>query len=76
MQVTKEEFLGWRSNPVTEEIWQVLRERREKVGEQLCRGACLDNSCEYAKAVGHCEEIKDLLDLTYEDMLPEGKVDV
>jgi len=25
---------------------------------------------EYAKLVGHCEEIKDLLEMIYEDMIP------
>ena len=41
---------------------------------QLAAGGCLDNMTGYSKAVGHFEEIKDLLEMTYEDMLPK-KVD-
>jgi len=40
------------------------------VASQLAEGACLDNMIEYAKSVGRCEEIKDLLGMTYEDMIP------
>ncbi len=75
MEITKEEFLGWLQNPVTREVHQVLRERRVKVAEQLCQGACLGSEIDHAKAVGRCEEIKDLLEMTYEDMRPE-KADV
>ena len=63
------------ANPVTEEVHKVLRERREKVAFQLVEGACLENMTEYAKAVGRCEEIRDLLEMTWEDMQPE-KADV
>ena len=48
----------------------MLRERREKVAYQLSEGACLDNMVEYAKSVGRCEEIRDLLEMTYEDIIP------
>jgi hypothetical protein len=69
VEVSKDDFLRWLQNPVTEEVYQVLRERREKIAEQLAAGLCLGAEIEHAKAVGRCEEIKDMLELTYEDML-------
>ena len=70
MEISKEEFLAWLANPVTREVHQVLRERREKVAEMLCRGKCINDETGHARAVGRCEEIMDLLEMTYEDMLP------
>ena len=72
MQITKEEFLGWLGNPVTQEVHQVLRERMELMAHGLARGSCLGNEIEHGKAVGRYGEIKDLLDMTYEDIVPPG----
>jgi hypothetical protein len=71
MQITKDEYLAWLALPVTQEVHSVLRERREKIAEQLVRGACLDDNIAHARAVGRADEIKDLLEMTYDDMLPK-----
>jgi hypothetical protein len=46
----------------------VLRERKDKISAQLGEGACLGNDCEHGKAVGRCLEIKDLLEMEFEDL--------
>lgn len=51
---------------------QVLRERMELMAHGLARGSCLGNEIEHGKAVGRYGEIKDLLDMTYEDIVPPG----
>lgn len=56
---------------MTREVHQVLRERMDLIAHRLAQGACLGNEPEHGKAVGHYGEIKDLLDLTYEDIVPE-----
>ena len=70
MQIVKEEFLAWLDNPVTKEVFSVLKERKEEIANQLANGVCHDMT-EYAFAVGKCREIKDLLEMTYEEMVVE-----
>jgi hypothetical protein len=69
MEINKEEWDHWKqANPVTLEVLKVLRERKDKISAQLGEGACLGNDCEHGKAVGRCLEIKDLLEMEFEDL--------
>lgn len=56
------------ANPVTLEVFKVLRERKIKIADQLGMGACLDNDPEHGKAVGRYLEINDLLEMEFEDL--------
>lgn len=67
MEITSEDFNEWRANPVTREVFQILRERMEKIAYGLAEGACEDMA-QYSEAVGRFKEISDLIKMDYEDM--------
>jgi len=74
MNITKEEFEQWRSNPVTLEVMEILRERKDKIAHQIASGACLGDESAHALAVGRYQEIDDLREMKYEDMFDKVEV--
>ena len=67
MEVTQDDFDGWKNHHVTREVFKILQERAEKIAHGLAAGGALgvpDN----AVAVGRYQEIQDLLTMSYEDM--------
>ncbi len=74
MQITRDEFVGWLINPVTEEFRRVKKERADKLAHLLAAGTCLRDEVAYAKACGQYEEIQDTLEITYDDMLPKENI--
>jgi len=74
MNITKEEFEQWRSNPVTLEIMKILMERQDKIAHQIASGACLGDESAHALAVGRYQEIDDLRKMKYEDMFSKIEV--
>jgi hypothetical protein len=70
--IEQSDFHEWKhENPVTIEIFRILRERQTKIGKQLASGACLGNHTEHGKAVGRFLEINDLLEMSYEDLFED-----
>lgn len=53
-------------------MFQILRERQQKIGQQLGVGACLGSDAEHGKAVGRYLEIDDLLTMEFENLF-EGE---
>lgn len=49
----------------------MLRDRKDKIAEELGKGACIDSHEGYCVASGRYQEIEDLLNMTYEDMKGE-----
>jgi len=69
VEVTRDDFDGWRNHHVTREVFKILEERLVKIAEGLARGGAL-LSPENAVAVGRYAEIEDLLTMNFEDMFP------
>ena len=69
MEITRDDFDSWRADPVTKEVFQILRERQITIAHTLGMGGAMvapDN----AEAVGRYREIEDLLTMSYDDMKP------
>lgn len=66
MQVTKDEFLQWKDNPVTQEVFQIIRDRREEAKDVLAISAGEDpvNDRFY---VGMIRALSEFLDISFED---------
>lgn len=67
MEITRDEYGRWRNDPVTKEIYQILRERMAKIAHALAAGGALIDK-DNAVAVGRYKEIDDLLTMEYDDM--------
>jgi len=65
--ITEAEFKEWRTHPVTVEVFGVLRWRMDEIGRTLAEGGALIEK-EAAIWVGRYMEMKDLIDMTYEEM--------
>jgi hypothetical protein len=70
---TEAEFLAWESHPVTMLFRDRLEARLNDLKTLWASGAFTDQSqfgtaILNAKAIGRCEEITEMLDLTYEDI--------
>jgi len=69
VEVTQDDFDGWKNHSVTREVFKILEERKAKIAHLLAQGGALiapDN----AVAVGQYKEIDDLITMGYEDMFP------
>ena len=67
MTITRQEFLEWQTNSVTEAFISRIRQDREDMKEGLCNGA-YENPEE---VMGRCKVLAILLDLRYEDLVPQ-----
>ena len=66
MQVTKQEFIDWKHNPVTTEIFEMIKDRVEESAYILTSSAGLDPANDRFY-VGLIHAMNDLLNITYED---------
>lgn len=66
MEVTEKEYQRWRTDPVTKEVFKILEERRHKIAHSLADGGAVMTGA--AEMVGRYKEIKDLLNMEFEDM--------
>ena len=67
MEIERNDWDRWKTDPVTRGVFKVLKERQEKLGRALGMGAALmppDN----AIASGRYQEIEDLLTMDYDDI--------
>ncbi len=70
--VTAEQFAEWKEQPVTKEIFGLLKETREVLQERLASGGTLAQKADVthgltSKMVGHIEGLNQLLNISYED---------
>ena len=70
--ISKEEFVNWIGNPVTEKIMKVIFHNRMQVANSIVLGDTIDNNefvslKDTAKAIGIVAGFDFLLSLTYED---------
>ena len=69
MEITKDDFVRWKSDHVTIEVFgNVLQFRMDKIARQLARGGALVET-ESKVLVGRYLEIEDLMEMKFEDML-------
>jgi hypothetical protein len=69
VEIERNDWDRWKTDPVTKEVFKVLQERQHKIAHGLAMGGAMiapDN----AEAVGRYREIEDLLTMDYEDMRP------
>lgn len=70
MELTQDDWDQWKANPVTKEVWQILRERQTKIAHGLANGGALIAG-EREVMVGRYREIDDLLTMNFEDTKQE-----
>lgn len=64
--MTKEEFLQWRHDSVTEHIFEGIRAARGAYTERLTSGATMDSLPETAKTIGIIQAFDYLLHIDFE----------
>ncbi len=69
MQITRNEFDGWKQGTVTREVFKMLEERKNIIAHELASGGAL-LSGQREVSVGRYLEINDLLKTSYDDMKP------
>ena len=74
--LTEEEFLGWKSHPVTQEIVRILESKRDTLRRQWEAGSFTDYSKDTTTLVnvgnlGTCRGYAFVAEFTYEDYLSE-----
>jgi uncharacterized phage-associated protein len=69
VEITRDDFDTWKHDPVTREVFNILRERQEKIAHGLAMGGAVI-SPDNAVASGRYQEIEDLLTMSYDDMKP------
>lgn len=67
--MTEDEFLGWRSNPHTKEIYKYLNEKREDIKELLASGNIPQENRE--RCIGLCQAYQDVLSLDFSNISKE-----
>ena len=74
--ISQAEWTEWKQHPTTIEFFRFLTHVREELKEGLAEGAgtghSIDESAQLsAKYIGQCQLLKDLDELTYEEMIKE-----
>lgn len=67
MDVSKNEFLEWKSNSITQEVFRILESRIQVLQEALGNGVAYGNESAYADHVGRIQAYRDVLEIEYED---------
>lgn len=67
MDVSKNEFLEWKSNSITQEVFRILESRIQVLQEALGNGVAYGNESAYADHVGRIQAYRDVLEIDYED---------
>jgi len=71
MVLTEQEFLEWKEHPATKTLMKALRNDREFMKEQLCRGQ-VENEEEVR---GRCNAILNIIALDYKDLVEGARDD-
>jgi hypothetical protein len=75
MEVTQDDFDGWKNHHVTREVFKILEERKNKIAHGLAQGGALGIP-NNAILVGRYKEIDDLITMTFQDMQPVKEEEV
>ena len=67
MEVTKTDFLEWKSGVVTQEVFRILEDRLNGLEEALGNGIALHDPQRYADHVGRIQAYRDMLEIDFED---------
>ena len=72
----REELLQWLNNPITQQLFQILRGWRESEKEKWAIGALItpdhfETAVKSAEAVGRCQACNDILTMEYEGFIRE-----
>jgi hypothetical protein len=66
MVITKDEFLQWKSSPITNEVFGIIKERVLEAKDVLAKQAGLD-SREDGFYCGMIHALTEILDISFED---------
>lgn len=69
--MNKERLNGWKRLAETEEFFDLLKTRRERIKEAWAKGQYINNEREGDRALGEIAFIDSLFELTEEDFLNE-----
>jgi hypothetical protein len=70
--ITKEQFVEWKTHPVTIEVYEEVELAKQGLLEQLMQGVSIGQRADVThgltnKVIGQIEGLNQLLNLTYED---------
>jgi hypothetical protein len=74
MEISKDQFLAWRDNPVTKRVATVLKHRIEEQRDKLAAGGAFDpenpfiSHASTARTLGKIEGLEELLMTRYDDI--------
>jgi hypothetical protein len=68
LQVTKEEYVDWKHNPVTQGIKSLLVIEKEALEETIISGVYLHDIIQQAKLIGELKGINRFLGIDWEDV--------
>lgn len=67
MDVTKAEFVEWKTSKVSKEVFRILESRIRTLQEALGDGVAYGNEAAYADHVGRIQAYRDMLEIDFED---------
>ena len=62
VDITREQWLDWRTHQVTKEYLKRLFEKRELLKEGLAEGQAGESEAQLHEAIGQCQAYKDTVD--------------
>ena len=80
MQITKEEFVEWKANPVTIAVFEEVRMAKDSLLQTIAEGLTLSQNADItqgltSKTIGQIEGLNQLLNISYEDAEKEYEDD-
>lgn len=74
--MTKEDFIGWKNEPITIEIYKKLEETKQALVDGLAAGQTLSTLADETHGntsimIGHIRGLNQLLNINYEDETQE-----
>lgn len=76
--LTSDEFIDWKSNPLTKWVMESIRLEREQLKEELATISLSDvgtRALKHAEYVGMCSALSGVLDLKYHERVELYKLD-
>ena len=70
--ITKEQFIEWKTHPVTIEVYEEVERAKKDLQDQLMEGVTIGQRADVthgltSRMIGQIEGLNQLLNLTYED---------
>jgi hypothetical protein len=70
LEITRQEFVDWKENKITQSIFSILQERQDMLKEFLANGGSLSKDApkdSTAFTVGRIQGINEILNIEYEE---------